>query len=216
MKIKMTMSKQAIPLKAGRTYHIWTHANGDENLFRSKENYNYFLEKYQYHVHPVVDTFAYCLMPNHLHLMVRVKSPKEVLEFVRKKKKNPNLQGFENLGGFSNAISRQFSNLFNAYTKAFNKKYNRKGSLFMPNFRRKLIHSDEYFIRLIAYIHNNPIHHGFTENLSDWPFSSWHAYTLDKLTKIQKEEAMNWFGDLKNLKATHRNFSYAKNRAVLE
>ena len=94
--------------------------------------------------------------------------------------------------------------------------YDRKGSLFKRPFQRKLIHSDEYFIRLIAYIHNNPIHHGFTENLSDWPFSSWHAYTLDKLTKIQNEEAMNWFGDLKNFKAIHHNFAHAKNRAPFE
>ncbi|HBX66763.1 MAG: hypothetical protein CL670_02735 [Balneola sp.] len=209
------MSKQVIPLTSGHTYHIWTHANGDEDLFRSKENYNYFLEKYQYHVHPVVDTFAYCLMPNHLHLMVRVKSEDVLKDFYREKKskKSKDLTGFQNLSGL---VSQQFSNLFNGYTKAYNNMYDRKGSLFKRPFQRKLIHSDEYFIRLIAYIHNNPIHHGFTENLSDWPFSSWHAYTLDKLTKIQNEEAMNWFGDLKNFKAIHHNFAHAKNRAPFE
>jgi len=208
------MSQKRIPLKAGHTYHIWTHANGDENLFREQENYNYFLEKYLYHVHPVVDTFAYCLIPNHLHLMVRVKSEEEVLEFVRKKKEEPNLQGFENLGGLSKVISQQFSNLFNAYSKAFNKKYNRKGSLFIPNFNRKLIDSYKYFVQLIAYIHNNPIHHGFTEDINDWPFSSWHAYMLDKLTNIKREKAMDWFGNQSNFKAIHHQALTGKNRKL--
>ncbi|MEX0648456.1 MAG: hypothetical protein WD139_11770 [Balneolaceae bacterium] len=149
------MAQPRIPPEPGRFYHIWTHANGSENLFRLDENYGYFLAKYRHYIQPVADTFAYCLMPNHLHLMVRVKEEEEVLEFLRIKKLNPNLQGFQNLGGLSNVISQQFSNLFNAYTKAFNKYYERKGSLFISNFKRKQINSDNYFGTLIAYIHNN-------------------------------------------------------------
>ncbi|MCP9291571.1 hypothetical protein [Gracilimonas sediminicola] len=210
------MSAKSILLQSGRTYHIWTHANGDDNFFRCKDNYHYFLKKYRLHVHPVVDTFAYCLMPNHFHFMVRVKSEDEILDFVRKKKKKPNFQGFQNLEGLSKAISQQFSNLFNAYTKAYNKKYDRKGSLFMSNFRRKLIESDEYFVRLFVYIHNNPIHHGFTDDLNDWPFSSWHAYISKKRTGIRTEEALEWFGDIDSLKAIHRKCGYLKRGVLLE
>lgn len=68
------MPQPRILLKTRHTYHIWAHANGNETLYRRQENYNYFLKKYLHHVHPVVETFPYCLMPNHLHLMVRVKS----------------------------------------------------------------------------------------------------------------------------------------------
>lgn len=84
-------------------YHIYTHANGNENLFRSDKNYNYFLERYGYHIHPVADTFAYCLMPNHLHLMVQIRSEKEVLDYICSKKEPPlTLQGFKTLREFSN------------------------------------------------------------------------------------------------------------------
>ncbi|WP_234572987.1 hypothetical protein [Rhodohalobacter sp. 614A] len=141
---------------------------------------------------------------SHIHLMVRVKSEEELVEFLKREK---NLQGFENLGGL---VSQRLSNLFNAYTKAFNKMYNRKGSLFIPNFNRKLIDSDEYFVRLIAYIHNNPIHHGFTSHPNQWPFSSWHAYVLNKLTRIKKEEALLWFGDVENFKTIHREINVEK------
>lgn len=216
------MPQKRIPLQPEYFYHIWTHANGDEDLFRSEDNYSYFLDRYLHHVHPVVETYAYCLMPNHLHLMVRVKSEEELAEFFRKMKGDPtltlqgfgtkvkykkNLQGFEILGGL---VSQQFSNLFNAYTKAFNKMYNRKGSLFIPNFNRKLIDSDEYFVRLIAYIHNNPIHHGFTNNPNDWPFSSWHAYVLNRMTRVKKDEAIQWFGDVENFKEVHREINMEK------
>lgn len=198
------MPQKYIPLESGRMYHIWTHANGSENLFRTDENYCYFLEKYTHHVHPVVETFAWCLMPNHLHLMVRVRGEKEVLEFVKRKKEDPNLQGFANLGGLSSTISQQFSNLFNAYTKAYNKKYDRKGSLFIPNFKRKPVDSQNYFLRLVAYIHNNPVHHGFVENAGDWPHSSWHANLHNKRTKINKAEGLAWFGSRKVFKTIHR------------
>lgn len=146
-------------------YHVYTHANGNENLFRSEENYHYFLKQYANYIYPVAATYAYCLMPNHLHLMIGIRNEAELLDFVRKKKNNPDLQGFENLGGLSTVISQQFSNLFNAYTKAYNKRYNRRGSLFIPNFKRRAVKEENYFTKLIAYIHNNPVKHGFVKEL---------------------------------------------------
>ena len=100
------MPQTQITFEPGRMYHIWTHANGSENLFRSDENCDYFMNKYTHYIQPVANTFAYCLMPNHLHLMVRVKDAEEVLVFLRTKKSKPNLQGFENPGGFRNVIGR--------------------------------------------------------------------------------------------------------------
>ena len=93
------MNSTKIKFEAKKVYHIWTHANGNENLFRADENYRYFMNRYLKHVHPVVETFAYCLMPNHLHLMVRVREDAVVLEYLREKKKDQTLQGFETLGG---------------------------------------------------------------------------------------------------------------------
>ena len=178
-------------------YHIWTHANGNENLFRDDENYRHFLDRYAKHVHPVVETFAYCLMPNHLHLMVRVREEAEVLEYLRIKRQEPDLQGFENLGGLGKVISQQFSNLFNAYTKAYNNKYGRRGSLFSPNFKRKHVDTVEYYTKLIVYIHNNPIHHGFAKKPADWLYSSWHAYNrMNQKTNISRGEGFDWFGGI--------------------
>lgn len=177
-----------VPLHPGQVYHVYNHANGEENLFREETNHHYFLEKYQTHVYPVAETFAYCLLTNHLHLMVRVRKEDVLREFFISRGKD--LTGFQNLSGL---ISRQFSNLFNAYAKAYNKKYDRSGSLFQRPFKRKPITNRTYYINLIAYIHLNPVHHGFTKEPDDWPFSSWHAYLSNRKTKVSREAGLDWF-----------------------
>ncbi len=78
------------------------------------------------------------------------------------------------------------------------------GSLFIPNFWRKKIDSDQYFSRLIVYIHNNPVHHGFVNKPDEWPHSSWHAYFLDKDTKVKRSEGLKWFGNMENFIAVHQ------------
>jgi len=200
-------------------YHIYTHANGFENLFNSEENYRFFLRKYAYHVYPIAETYAYCLMPNHLHLMIKIRSEKEVLQYLRMKKleklrnagllesleEEETLQAFQTVEEFSNIISSQFGHLFNGYTQAFNKMYSRKGSLFIPNFKRKKVNNENYMTNLICYIHNNPIHHGFVKNLTDWTFSSFHTYLSDKETNLNKKYMHDWFGKEELFIKFHKN-----------
>ncbi len=181
-------------------YHLYTHANGFENLFRSEENYRYFLFRYEHFIAPVADTLVYCLMPNHIHFLIQIKTEEEIEATFS------NLQGFKNLGGFDpleKRISQQFSNLFNGYTKAFNKMYSRKGSLFIPNFKRKEITNDSYITNIICYIHGNPIHHGFVKNLTDWPWSSYQAILNDTPTFINRDEVLKWFGNRNEYEKIH-------------
>lgn len=171
----------------------YTHANGSEDLFRGGENYRCFLHRYGDYIDPVATTYAYCLLPNHLHLMIRIRSEEEFLTFFRKKK--PHLQGFHNLGGVSAIIRQQFSHLFNAYTKVYNKRYGRRGSLFIPNLKRKPVLDETYFAQLIAYIYNNPVKHGLTKDFFEWTHSSIHAYLFDKPSKLDRRYLITWFGD---------------------
>ena len=203
------MSQFSTPLEPGQIYHIWTHANGKENLFREEENYAYFLEKYSLYIEPVAETFAYCLMPNHLHLMVRVREEK----VIRNSLKEKDLTGFQNLSGL---ISKQFSNLFNAYSKAFNKRYERRGSLFERPYKRKHINSDNYYGTLIAYIHNNPVYHGFADRPGEWSHSSWHAYIRNKPTKVNRDEGLQWFGGREEFERVHRDIRMEKMDVIFE
>lgn len=197
-------------MEATKSYHIYTHANGSENLFRNDENFKYFLKRYEEYIPPVADTLAFCLMPNHLHLLVRIKGEAQLkLYFKNKKEKDltglssvdkQDLSGLERL---ERLTILQFSHLFNAYTKAYNKVYKRRGSLFIRAFKRKEVTSDSYFTGIIQYIHNNPVHHGFVTQLADWPWSSYPNFLLPELTEAQ-QEVINWFGNREQFIAFHK------------
>jgi len=182
------MGNKRIPLDANKVYHIYNHAVGNENLFRSHENYIYFLRKYKEYVLPIADTFAFCLMPNHFHLAVRIKSEKELQDL------DP--EGFKNPRGLNLAISQKIGNFFNAYTKAYNKSFSRKGKLFCDSFERKEIISNDYFLSIIHYIHFNPVHHGFVNDIRNWKYSSFKSFLTVKPTNIKRDEVINWFGGL--------------------
>ncbi|MGK7370987.1 MAG: transposase, partial [Candidatus Halalkalibacterium sp. M3_1C_030] len=107
-------------------------------------------------------------------------------------------------------ISQQFSNLFNGYTQAYNNKYNRKGSLFTPNFKRKLITSEVYFARLVVYIHNNPVYHGFVNSPADWLYSSYLAYMLNKSTNVEIKDGLDWFGGIIAFRDLHKELNQEK------
>jgi len=174
------------------TYHIFNRANGNERLFVSDENYRFFLERYKKYVQPIAETFCYCLMPNHFHFLVRVRSEKELLEAF------PKFQTLEKL------LSKQFSNLFSSYTQAFNKVTGRRGSLFMKNFNRIQVSDEKYLLKLIHYIHFNPVEGGLVAHPQDWQFSSYRAIISKNPTMLKREEVIHWFGDLDNFIHCHK------------
>jgi len=178
-------------------YHIYNRANGSENLYRSNENYRYFLRQYAKYIEPIADTYAYCLMPNHFHFLVKIKSFLELDRWVETEEPSKSSKPLEGL------LSLQFSHLFNSYTQAFNRQHGRKGSLFSPNFKRKEIDSDEYLLKVIHYIHHNPVHHGFVNELSNWPFSSYNSVILNKPTLVRREEVIALFDNIDNFIYCH-------------
>lgn len=187
-------------METGQTYHIYNHANGSENIFRTDENYRFFLQRYKMHLAAVVDTYAYCLMPNHFHFMVRIKADEELKEL--QSETFPKFRTLEKLdtAQYPHFISKQFSNLFSSYTQAFNRKYGRKGSLFMKNFKRKPVASIEQWQETFLYIHLNPIKHKFSKQMEHWKWSSWHAYkNMDAPSLLARAEAITYFDNLENL-----------------
>lgn len=179
-------------------YHIYNRGINGCDLFKAKENYEYFLNLYDKHISGVADTFAWVLMKNHFHVLVRIKDEAEI------KLRTTNLTGFENLSGLKSPKPHQFfSNLFNAYTKGLNKTYGRHGSLFERPFKRKEITDIEYFKRVVVYIHNNPVHHGFSEYAMDYPWSSYLTCISVKPTHLQRDEVIGWFDNQANFKSAH-------------
>jgi REP element-mobilizing transposase RayT len=173
------------PLQPGLYYHIYNRGNNRENLFREERNYRYFLGLYTRHIEPVADTFVFCLLKNHFHVLVRIKTAEQE----RARILNP---------------SGQFGNLFNAYAKAINKAYERTGSLFEHPFERIAVTSEQYLMRLVTYIHHNPQKHGLIADFRDWPYSSYKILCSTQPTRLRRDEVLSWFGGLAQLEAAHR------------
>jgi putative transposase len=182
------------PLQPGHYYHIYNRGNNREDLFREERNYRYFLKLYAHHILPVADTYAYCLLRNHFHLLTRIKTEEEL--------KAEQILPASKLVDFK--PSQYFSNLFNAYTKAINKAYERTGSLFEERFGRIEVTTDAYFVNLIFYIHFNPQKHGFVKDFRDWPWSSYSALRGTGNTQLNRADALGWFGSDKQFEEFHR------------
>lgn len=179
-------------MEPSQSYHVYNHANGSEDIFREEENYRFFLRQYAKYLGDALDTYAYCLMPNHFHFLVGVKAT--------------DLSGFQNLTGLIGHPSRNpaikgFSDLFNSYTKAFNKRFDRKGSLFRRPFSRKSIITEEQWQETFLYIHLNPVKHGFTESVDSWKWSSWKAYNRqDQASLIERSYYLNFFDGISHVR----------------
>jgi REP element-mobilizing transposase RayT len=181
-----------IPLHPGQYYHIYNRGNNRENVFREERNYPYFLKLYAKYIEPIAETYAYCLLRNHFHFLVRIKDEKD-------------LTGFENLSGLNpSGLSQPFSNLFNAYARAFNKAYQRTGALFQRPFGRIHVASNAHLIQLVTYIHQNPQKHGFVTDFRDWPYTSYHALLSRQPTRLKRDEVLTWFEGAKHFADTHR------------
>ena len=192
-----------IPLKPNEMYHIYNHANGNDNLFRNEENYAYFLKRYAYFIHPIAKTYAYCLMPNHFHLLVKIRSEEGIAITFPKIRTLEKLEILEKLE-FDKFISKQFANLFSSYTQSYNIVFRRKGSLFIKNFQRKPVKSEAYFTSLVQYIHRNPLHHGFCDKIEDWNWSSYHSLLCTKRTLLKRDELMDWYGNIPHFVEAHK------------
>ncbi len=178
-----------IPYEPGNFYHIYNRGNNKENLFREERNYYFFLQRVSKYLLPVCNIYAYCLMPNHFHFVVEIKSYEELpIEYVNGEK----------------SIYQAFSNLFNSYTKSINKAYERTGSLFQEQYGKKVIDDEDVLCDVILYVHLNPVKHGFCEDIDEYKYSSFKAMISKASTNVKRDEVFSMFGDIDNFKYCHQ------------
>jgi len=165
-------------------FHIYNRGVNGADVFFESKNYHFFLNQYSKYVHPYVETFAYCLLKNHFHLLVKVRGEAELTKLNLMKSEKPLYWH----------VSNGFSSFLQSYTRAVNKMYGRTGGLFETPFRRIEVTNDAYFSALVAYIHRNPEHHGIVNDFKDYAYSSYLAHVGSADTKLNRTEVLNWFG----------------------
>ena len=171
-------------------YHIYNRGINGEDIFREKRNYYYFLKQYHKYCSPFLDTYAYVLLKNHFHLLVKVKPAVWELSY---------MDGHI----IQRHATKQLSHFFNSYAQSFNKAYKRHGKLFEEPFRRKEVKTDAYFTGLIYYLHQNPQHHGFVNDFREWEFSSYQDMIAENSHLVNYQQVIEWFGSKQYFTEAH-------------
>ena len=177
----------------GNYYHVYNKAVGKDKLFFNKENYKHFLRRYSYYLGDKLKTYAFCLLPNHFHMLV---SP---------------------IVNDSELLIEHFRKFFISYSMSINFHQKRKGNLFQSNFKRKIIDDESYLIQVVYYIHANPLHHKITKDFISYPYSSYKKIISNNITRIKRAEVLSWFNGRDNFIEYHsktRNNLFTESYAI--
>jgi putative transposase len=196
------------PLIPENTYHLFSRTVGSEQLFKSEQNYFFFLDKLEQHTDCVCQYYTYSLLPNHFHLLGRIRSALEIeIAFSQAKKTTFD----EKVHSLSDFIMERFSNLLNSYSKSFNKVNHRKGSLFIDYLKRSLVKDEGDLSALIWYIHKNAVHHGYTTAMGEWQFDGYHELLSNHPTTMLKNETIEFYGNRQQFIQVHQQPIFLKN-----
>lgn len=167
-------------------YHVYNRSIDLKPMFKSRDNYLFFLKRYNDFLPDVIDTYAYNLLGNHFHLCIRIKSKDEIEQY----KIENNIPVDKNI---HDIVSSRFRRLFQSYALAFNKQHNRVGTLFQKPFKRALVNNPKYLKNTIVYIHQNAQHHGLVKDFKDWEWSSYQTVLSDKATQLKRNELLQYY-----------------------
>ena len=186
-------------------YHIYNKVVSGTKLFIDKNDYWGFMERYTKYFSPYFETYAYCLIPNHFHLLVKVRKEDKIKLSVSKentKAARNYLNGSNDLNSF---LENQFSRCLSGMTMSYNNKHNREGPLFKQGVKRVALNVYRTFEQQMHYIHLNPVHHKLVDKIEKWTYSSYQNYISNDKTQLPREEVLNHFGGTEKFIAFHQN-----------
>jgi len=157
------MPGRATQFAAGCYYHLYNRGANRSTIFPRDEDFRDFVRRLRRNA-PLhgITIIAWCLMPNHFHLLVRQRGDE--------------------------CAGRLVQCTCNGYAQAFNRRYGHSGTLFQGRYQAILADSDEYLRYLCCYIHTNPVKDGFAVAAELWPHSN-YADWVGERRSIQTDAA---------------------------
>ncbi len=154
----------------GSIFHIYNKTMQTLKLFYKDNDYLWFLQRFGNVLNNYPATiFAYCLMPNHFHFLIRQDSEKPLYSL--------------------------FNHSLSPYVRHLNYKLKRKGPIFQEKLQHIKIFNEKYLIQLALYIHNNPVKAGLVSNPIEWKYSNYRNFIMKQPDKLTSPETLEIFSE---------------------
>lgn len=187
------------PFLEGCTYHIYGRGNNAEKIFPTEEKRALFLRKFIKYCSKYFHIYAFCVLPDHYHILLEVKEVDEA--FKKNVLAEGNSVGRQFLNGeisLNRFLENQFMRFLNSYAQTFNRSESRKGSVFQKRFRRPWVKNEMKKLSLVPYINRNPIHHNWVDHFSDWDLSSYNPTLTEEPSILSLEKIKELYADVPN------------------
>ena len=169
-------------------YHLFTRVSGNELIFRKEGSYLYFLDQISKYLLPIMDIYAYCLVPQRFSLLICFRSQAEICLNLHIEMKDLSKNEKHKF------LMQPISNLLNSYAKAYNKMFQRKGALFVDFIKREKFDHEEGLKEVYKNIHQIPVHSQAVNDISEWKYSSYKSYLdVSKPSKINRNFMLGFF-----------------------
>ena len=166
------MARRPRMFAPGLLYHVIVRGNHRHKTFRMRRDYDAYLERLgRYCRKHKVSLHAYCLMPNHVHLLLECS-------------RTP--------------LAKFMQGLQQSYTQYFNLSHHKVGHLFQGRYKAIICERDEYLLELVRYIHLNPVRAKLVRSVEQYPYSGHHCYMAGKSSEMMDPTAvLKLFGGVK-------------------
>lgn len=155
------MPRIARGLVDGHIYHVLNRGNGGQEIFHKEQDYKSFVDlMIEAKERFAVKLYAYCLMPNHFHLVLEPVQAKELIKWMQW--------------------------LMTAHVRRYHRHYSTHGHVWQGRYKSFLIQQDKHLITVLRYVEGNPIRAGLVNQAGDWPWSS-HKERVDTKSHLVDE-----------------------------
>lgn len=187
-------------------YHIVCKSVDGILLFKEHADYDVYTKRFQQFTYSLFDVWSYCLLNNHTHHIIRVKSLAEITAAIEKQEnKTEAMRSFladpDNEELVDAMVERQMNSFLVSFANYVNNRYNRKGGLFQKPFRRTQITDDSHLQQAIIYVHANAQKHGLVKDFKEYLYSSYPAIINNG---VVYKNVLDFFGGMEAFKNIHQ------------